>query len=176
MNTSQQTLQEKIAQLKATFINQLPARLEQMQTHIRLLIEDPERYVDVLPELHRAFHSLNGTGKSFGLMDLAALAQEAEALLMQLIEAPELLKNVQWDVQLQQILAQLVVHVNTYNPSAYSSEPLALAVAALKPINAPIVRSAAPLIYICDDEPEQVDYLAHQLQCFGYQIEHMIAN
>ena len=29
-----------------------------------------------------------------------------------------------------------------------------------------------PLIYICDDEPEQVDYLAHQLHCFGYEIQH----
>lgn len=172
MNTSQQTLQEKIALLRASFINQLPARLEQMQTHIALLIEDPERYVDVLPELHRAFHSLNGTGKSFGLMDLAALAQDAEALLMQLLEAPEQLKNVQWDTQLQHMLAQLVVHVNTCKPSVHSSEPLAVAVAAVKPVNPPVVRSAAPLIYICDDEPEQVDYLAHQLQCFGYQIEH----
>lgn len=171
MNTSL-SLHKKIALLKANFVSQLPVRLEQIQSHVTLLIEDPEGNAALLPELHRAFHSLNGTGKSFGLMELAALAQEAEALMMQRIETPDQYSCAQWAARLNELLQPLMIHVQTYKHVVQDDELLDVAVPEIEQPDVPVVKSAAPLIYICDDEPEQVDYLAHQLHCFGYQIEH----
>ena len=66
MSRHKPSLQEKIARLRASFVNQLPARLEEALEQMKLLKSDPEMNRVSAVELHRAFHSLKGTGKSFG--------------------------------------------------------------------------------------------------------------
>lgn len=176
MNTPQPTLQEKIAQLRASFIVQLPSRLQSIQAQIALLNDGAQADEALWSELHRAFHSLSGTGKSFGFIELARLAQQAEEWVLSVVEYPEHSAPADRIVQLHALLQPLLEHVQS-DPhplkleESFTDAPASLQPEAAQDAVAPS-KSTAPLIYICDDEPEQVDYLTHQLHCFGYQIEH----
>lgn len=173
MTIKKPSLQEKIARLRASFVEQLPARLEQAQQHLQLLKSDPEMNRVIAIELHRAFHSLKGTGKSFGYLDLAEVADQAETYTQQLIDLPANNLPSGWPDTLVHLMHQLAAQIQILAYTDLKND---------HPVDAPFfdveqtvsmrVSSASPLVYICDDEPEQVDHLASQLRCFGYQIEH----
>lgn len=176
MSRKKPSLQEKIAHLRASFVEQLPERLEQAQQYFNLLKADPEMNRVLAVELHRAFHSLKGTGKSFGFIDLANAADKAEAYTQQLMDLPANCTPSDWPDGLVSLMHQVTAQIQILAYSDLKDAP------ANKAVDAPFfdveetvgmrASSSSPLIYICDDEPEQVDYLAGQLQCFGYQIEH----
>ncbi|MDY0206845.1 MAG: diguanylate cyclase [Pseudomonas sp.] len=172
MNINQQPLQKKIAQLRASFISQLPARMDTIKSQVSMLVDDGCNNLTMLSDLHRAFHSLNGTGKSFGLFELSVIAAQAEALMMQLLDTPDELQREQWVTKLDVLMQALSIQVQAYahaeNEHQFAVEEV------LEPEHTSVVvlKDSVPLIYICDDEPEQVDYLAHQLHCFGYEIQH----
>ncbi len=172
MNTNQQPLQKKIAQLRASFISQLPARMDAIESQISSLVDDECNNLTLLSDLHRAFHSLNGTGKSFGLFELSVIAAQAEALMMQLLDAPDELQPRQWVVKLDVLMQALSIQVQAYANIENEHQFVAEEIPELEHTSTVDLKNSVPLIYICDDEPEQVDYLAHQLHCFGYEIQH----
>ena len=53
---------EKIARLRKTFLEQLPARIEHAEALLEQIKVDPSYHV-VCAELHRLLHSLKGTGR-----------------------------------------------------------------------------------------------------------------
>lgn len=173
MSMKKLTLQEKIARLRASFVNQLPARLDEAQEQMKLLKSDPEMNRVIAVELHRAFHSLKGTGNSFGYVDLAHIADQAELYTQQLIDLPANRTPSGWPGTLESLMHQLAAQVQILVYTDLNND---------HPADAPFfdveqtsslqITSDSPLIYICDDEPEQVNHLANQLRCFGYQIEH----
>lgn len=173
MGMNKPTLQEKIARLRASFVNQLPARLKEAQEQMKLLKSDPEMNRVSAIELHRAFHSLKGTGKSFGFIDLANVADQAESYTQQLIDLPVNCTPSGWPDTLIDLLHQLAAQVQIL---AYAdlknSHPQDAPFFDVEKTSSMHISSTSPLIYICDDEPEQIDHLASQLRCFGYQIEH----
>ncbi|GLR65183.1 diguanylate cyclase [Marinospirillum insulare] len=173
MSRNKPTLQEKIARLRASFVNQLPARLEEAQEQMKLLKSDPEMNRVSAVELHRAFHSLKGTGKSFGFIDLANVAEQAESYTQQLIDLPADKTPSGWPDTLVGLLHQLASQVQIL---AYAdldnNHPQDAPFFDVEKTSSMQISSDSPLIYICDDEPDQVDHLANQLRCFGYQIEH----
>lgn len=172
MSDNKQSLQDKIARLRASFISQLPERLEKIQAQVQLLIDDPENNQALLPELHRAFHSLHGTGKSFGLQALSQAAEPAESFIIQIIETPDPLRPADWTTSLNDFLEPLIAQVQIYSRLDNEIPAADEIIAEIKNDKIIVFKNTAPLIYICDDEPEQVDYLVHQLSCLGYQIEH----
>ena len=173
MSRHKPSLQEKIARLRASFVNQLPARLEEAQEQMKLLKSDPEMNRVSAIELHRAFHSLKGTGKSFGFIDLAKIAEQAESYTQQLIDLPVNRTPSGWPDTLEYLLYQLASQVQIL---AYvdlqNGHPQDAPFFDVEKTSSMQISSDSPLIYLCDDEPEQVDHLANQLRCFGYQIEH----
>lgn len=171
MNANQQPLQKKISRLRATFISQLPLRVEKIQSQVRLLIDSGDNDAELMSELYRAFHSLNGTGKSFGLMWLALAAQPAEELMGQLLNLPNGLRPAGWSTTLDALLLQLVTQVQLHSNLDNTYEQIGMTSLDFEDESAVVFNSTAPLVYICDDEPDQVDYLAHQLRCLGYQIK-----
>lgn len=173
MSMSKPTLQEKIARLRASFVNQLPARLEEAQEQMKLLKSDPEMNRVSAVELHRAFHSLKGTGKSFGFIDLAKIAEQAESYTQQLIDLPVNRTPSGWPDTLEDLLHQLAsqVQILAY-ADLQNGHPQDAPFFDVEKTSSMQISSDSPLIYLCDDEPEQVDHLANQLRCFGYQIEH----
>lgn len=173
MSMNKPTLQEKIARLRASFVNQLPARLEEAQQQMKLLQSDPKLNRVIAVELHRAFHSLKGTGKSFGYMDLANIADLAETYTQQLIDLPEDRTPSGWPDTLIDLMHQLAAQVQILAYTDLNNDhPLDAPFFDVEETSSMQISSDSPLIYICDDEPEQVDHLAYQLRCFGYQIEH----
>ncbi|HKM15684.1 MAG TPA: diguanylate cyclase [Marinospirillum sp.] len=173
MSSKKPSLQEKIARLRASFVEQLPKRLAQAQQHFNLLRSDPEMNRVLAVELHRAFHSLKGTGKSFGFIDLANAADKAEAYTQQFMDLPADCTPSDWPDTLISLMHQVAAQVQILAYSDLKNDCV---------LDAPFfdveetvaMRSSShsPLVYICDDELEQVDHLACQLRCFGYQIEH----
>lgn len=173
MSMKKPTLQEKIARLRASFVDQLPARLEEAQKQLKLLKSDPEMNRVVAIELHRAFHSLKGTGKSFGYNDLADIADLAETYTQQLIDLPADRTPSGWPDTLVNLMHQLAAQVQILAYTNLNNEhPLDAPFFDVEKTSSMQVSNESPLIYICDDEPEQVNHLANQLRCFGYQIEH----
>ena len=172
MNTNQQPLQKKIALLRASFISQLPTRLESIESQVQLLVDDKYNNLTLLSDLHRAFHSLNGTGKSFGLVELSVIAAQAEELMMQLLDTPNVLKLDQWAAKLDVLLQALINQVQAYKDLEHNHQSVIAETFEYEQKSESVLKDSVPLIYICDDEPEQVDYLAHQLRCFGYEVEH----
>ena len=173
MSRHKPSLQEKIARLRASFVNQLPARLEEAQEQMKLLKSDPEMNRVSAIELHRAFHSLKGTGKSFGFIDLAKIAEQAESYTQQLIDLPVNRTPSGWPDTLEDLLYQLAsqVQILAY-ADLQNGHPQDAPFFDVEKTSSMQISSDSPLIYLCDDEPEQVDHLANQLRCFGYQIEH----
>lgn len=173
MSANKPTLQEKIARLRESFISQLPARLEEAQQQMKLLKSDPEMNRVLAVELHRAFHSLKGTGKSFGFNELADIADVAEEYTQQLLDLPDDRTPANWPHALEDLFHQLTsqVQILVYTDLSHDHSG-----------DAPFFEMGhserlktsgdQPLIYICDDEPDQVDHLSYQLRCFGYRVKH----
>lgn len=170
---TKQPLQVKIARLRASFINQLPARLEKIQQQVQLLVADGAANNALMPDLYRAFHGLNGTGKSFGLMSIAAIAERAEQFLLPYTEDSTLPCSQAWGDTLQDFVAQMFAEISScYADMAGHDEHKHDAVVECRNSDVALFNNSAPLVYICDDEPEQVGYLAHQLSYLGYKVEH----
>ncbi|SFX52201.1 diguanylate cyclase [Marinospirillum alkaliphilum] len=173
MNVNKPSLQEKIARLRESFISQLPGRLDEVQQQVKLLKSDPEMNRVLAVDLHRAFHSLKGTGNSFGFVELAAIAGEAEDYAQQLLDLPDNRTPGGWPETLENLLHQLASQVQILIYTDMQND---------HPADAPFFEMGhgdrprsgvqSPLIYICDDEPDQVDHLGYQLRCFGYRVEH----
>ncbi len=175
MNASKPTLQEKIARLRASFIAQLPKRLEEAQQQFKLLKADPCMNRVAAIDLHRTFHSLKGTGFSFGFNELAAIASDAEDYTQQLLDLPDDKTPPQWPDRIIQLLQELASQAQILVYTDLRREhPLATP---FFEMNSQTEQQAASnqgkqrLIYICDDEVDQVNHLSYQLRCFGYQVE-----
>lgn len=174
MNSSKPSLQEKIARLRASFISQLPKRLEEAQQQLILLKADPCMNRVAAVELHRTFHSLKGTGYSFGFNELAGIAGDAEDYAQQLLDLPDERTPPEWPDRLIGLLQELASQAQILIYSDLRKD---------QPLETPFfemndVASAANqkstsnrLVYICDDEVDQVTHLSYQLRCFGYQVE-----
>jgi len=175
MNSTQPTLQEKIARLRASFIAQLPKRLEEAQQQLSLLKADPCMNRVAAVELHRTFHSLKGTGYSFGFNELASIAGDAEDYTQQLLDLPDESTPPGWPDQMIGLLqelasqAQILVYTDLRNDHPLQTPFFEMNEGQLGEATK---QSKQRLVYICDDELEQVTHLSYQLRCFGYQVEH----
>lgn len=169
MSNPAPSLHDKLTQLRERFIEQLPSRLaktaEQWQQS-RLSAEEQSRQA---PELHRFFHSLKGTGRSLGFERLAMLADQAEAALT----ADPLRQDI--DSYIPHLLKQL--DDEQHQLRSYQGQQKALAAINSFEIitqNEPLRNKRQRLIYLCDDEPEQVTQLIHHMRCFGHEVVHFV--
>ena len=163
------SLHDKLNQLRERFIEQLPPRLattkEQWQ-HSRLSAEEQTR---LAPELHRFFHSLKGTGRSLGFERLALLADQAETALTSCPTRSDI------DTYITQLLQQME-REQQHLRSHHGQQQALAAVNSFELTNQaePLRNKRQRLIYLCDDEPEQVSHLIHHLRCFGHEVVQFI--
>lgn len=173
MEVNKPTLQSKIARLRINFINQLPVRLEHAQQQMALLRAGSAFNRAASLELHRAFHSINGTGKSFGFMALAEIAERAEHYMQELVDLPDAQIPADWLTRLTGFLSQLSAQAHVLMDGDVTQGHLQDApYFELEGRDTEIFHTQSPLVYICDDEPEQVHHLVHQLRFLGYKVEH----
>ncbi len=149
-----ESLQAQLKVLRQNFIDNLPARLEGLESGLakwRQSLGEQE-----LSEFHRAVHSLTGAGATFGCDELSDVARELEQQLVN----PELAKQL--DV-VEDLLAKVRHAIQNVEPGdAMETE-------------VPYARIQVPvkgrLVYILEDEEEASRNLALQLDHFGYEAE-----
>lgn len=158
---------EKIAKLRAGFLEQLPARVAQARALLEQLIADPGNR-DAAVELHRFLHSLKGTGRSFGFRDLGTAAAQGEDVTAELLEAPAKPLPLKWQEKLSESLdyVEMIAGVlcSPDGCDAIKDEP-GFTMARAAPDD---VASGGRMVYVCDDEALILEQLASQLACFGY--------
>ncbi|WP_114972600.1 diguanylate cyclase [Rhodoferax ferrireducens] len=161
---------EKIAKLRATFVAQLPMRIERAHALFdRLQLDSGDQAAAV--ELHRFFHSLKGTGRSFGFRELGAAAAEGEDLAAELLKQPLAPEPPHWRKRLGECLDRVQMRIAGAG-SLFGSDADSADAGFTLPVSAgqTLTGKGARLIYVCDDEVLPLEQLASQLGCFGYEI------
>lgn len=162
----QDSFQERKRRLRASFIEQLPDRLRQARELLAALTTG-ERQDEPLSQLHLIFHTLKGSGASFGFDAINASAREAEQALREVLDgdrrlSPHLLADLRRHVQ---TLEELKLSVDS--AMAADSQPRF----ALPAQRAEETGSNHRLIYLCDDDTLLAQELSAQLGCFGYEVD-----
>ena len=166
MNEQRPSLHSRIAQLRKKFIEQMPGRVEEALRHLAILRADPNQSVTAA-NLHRFLHSIKGTGNSFGLTELGAIAANGEHLAARLLETPANVSAPFWE-ELTHVLSNISLNVETLCQHGVLSAQEYDAPCFELPSVDDSEGAGGRLIYICDDDLLQVEQLATQLQCFGY--------
>lgn len=166
------SLQEKLAKLRSVFVSQFPERQRQLKQHLEALqsqIGSTEQFKS-LQTLHLTLHSLKGTAASFGFNDLANLSEQGETLAQKALDKQEILAYIK---QLAQVVEHLQVELSK------PSQQVSLTTDTQGNFTETLVQESTgasfgklPLVYLCDDEPDQLSYLAEQLQSFGFRVQH----
>ncbi|MBF0214826.1 MAG: diguanylate cyclase [Magnetococcales bacterium] len=167
MSTPNPTVQERIAKLRATFIEQLPERIAQARDLLSRLRDAPGDPA-TLEEIHRFFHSLKGTGRSFGLQKLGVAASQAESWTASRIDSPVESITPEWLEQLERyldLLASMADRVDAENGGR--PEPARKIQKEYNEVYGMDRRGR--LVYLCDDDVLTLDQLASQLRCFGFK-------
>ena len=164
-----QSANSKIKRLRNMFIEQLPQRVEQIDV-AWLRLQDDINNVVAMTELHRAVHSLKGTGRSFGFRQLGVAADNIEALLNPYLGNSVVALSVDEMAQLNTLLFEFKEDVASIDVAADSGN---------NQLDLRYVRKNTDgdelphkLIYFCDDDELASEQLILQLKCFGYQINH----
>ena len=162
----QDSFQERKRRLRASFIEQLPDRLRQARELLSALTAG-ERQDEPLSQLHLIFHTLKGSGASFGFDAINASAKEAEQTLREVLDGDRRLSP--------NLLADLRRHVQTLEELKLSVDSAMTADSgprfALPAQRADEDGSNQRLIYLCDDDALLAHDLSDQLGCFGYRVE-----
>jgi diguanylate cyclase (GGDEF)-like protein len=161
---------DKIAKLRASFVEQLPTRVGQAHALFDRLKVDLGDHAAAV-ELHRLFHSLKGTGRSFGFHEVGLVAAQGEDLAAELLENPVAPASAQWLERLGGCLDLVTVCVAGICSSYGSDADRAEACFTLPaPTDQASAAKGVRVIYICDDEVLPLEQLTTQLACFGYEI------
>lgn len=168
MTTQPETVREKILRLRTSFMEQLPERIRQAREQMHLLYGQPDNLV-VIEELHRFFHGIKGTGRSFGMRELGVAAAQAESWTARLLESPEKRQLADWMEQMEKYFDLLT---SMGDKSALSLSSMEAAPSAWQAESMPQdISHPERRIYLCDDDPLILEQLSYQLQCFGFKME-----
>jgi len=161
------SFEERKARLRQSFLAQVPQRLQGIREHLAELARVQSRDEGTLKALHLLFHTLKGSGASFGFSRMSALAQEAEQALIQELEG-ECSATDRLLATLERVLSALEQLGTDPDSRSHRESPPSFAIVDQAPDEGNSRRQKR--IYLCDDDPVQVDYLSAQLACFGYQV------
>jgi diguanylate cyclase (GGDEF)-like protein len=166
------TAREKIAKLRATFLEHLPDRVAEAHALFERIKADTNDQAATV-NLHRLLHSLKGTGRSFGFRELGGLAGQGEALAAALLDLAVKAAPAGWQEQLAEHLEHMEM-VTTILALQDSSEEVGIEHVFALPTSTGygtepgIDSSGNRLVYICDDEALMLEQVAVQMGCFGY--------
>lgn len=155
---------EKLKSIREAYIKQLPIQVKAIQRAYDAYAVNPADE-DGREEIHRGLHTLRGSSASFGLSGLTSATSAAENL------AKEIFNNMgpldeSWHRQMKESLSRMMEEVARLSP-ADRMEPT--------PVEPSIVTSTCytkepKTVYLCDDDPHQLEYLSAQMECFGFNV------
>ncbi len=154
--SSQEKLKAQLEALRQNFIDQLPARLQTLESGLEkwsAAFDEVE-----LVEFHRAAHSLTGAGATFGCDQLSTVAR---ALELQLVSS-ELAKDIE---TVEKLLDEVRLAIGNAAQCVQAEPDLPPAV-----FNK-LVQNENCLVYIIEDEEETRNNMVVQFEHFGYAIK-----
>jgi diguanylate cyclase (GGDEF)-like protein len=162
MTVSPESLQHKLAELRRSYAEQLPAKLSQINETWRNLSAATAVDEALLPDLYRQVHSLTGSGATFGFTALSNAARELEALLKSTQSGPAFALTPPLASQISEKLAALLAAAQQPDQVVASAPPA--------PINQASAQHHNILVYLVEDDAELAAQLSLQLTHFGYQV------
>ncbi len=157
-DTANDSIEDKLARLKLNYASSLPARLDKLSALWQQADHSEDRG-EFHESLIREFHTLAGSGSSFGFPEVTRLAREIEHALQdgQTGTSESLADFVNQRIQALQAIAR-------QEPT--KAQP---AEAQTMTDNAALQENRRVFVYV--DEPQHIDELQDQLQHYGYRVE-----
>ncbi|MCA1908064.1 MAG: diguanylate cyclase [Magnetospirillum sp.] len=167
MENRSPSLREKVKQLRRTFLDKLPGTLSEARRLCDQLVRAPSDSA-TLDDLYRTFHSIKGTGASFGLMEISAEGAGGEQLLLQLQGLEAGGRGAELAGMLPGLEARILRLEELLKLARDQDE--ATAEAPSFALSATAQQKAGKRVFICDDDELQAETLSAQLSCFGYAV------
>lgn len=161
MPQTQQDIQARLQQLRADYARRLPEKLAQIASQWDYLCAQPPGMASY-EVLIREFHTLAGSGTSFGFPEVTRLARQLEQRLKATPD-PDSPPAADERAEIDALLKALR-HVAAHGPDSSVLESFAQ--------STEDGSSANPqLVYVLEDDPRLAEEIRLQLQHYGYQIE-----
>ncbi|MFH0730174.1 MAG: diguanylate cyclase [Pseudomonadota bacterium] len=164
MSTRVSFAADKLNKIRNAYIKQIPIQLEMIRRVYNAFILDPRGENDPA-ELHRRIHTLKGSSASFGLSGLSGAADAAEHLAKETMAADRP-PDESWQRRMRECLALMEAEAGKISPPQ-EMEMSPVKSAAFAQISG---EKTPKTIYLCDDDPHQRQYLAAQIECFGFKV------
>jgi diguanylate cyclase (GGDEF)-like protein len=163
-----ESFRNRKARLRAAYLAQLPERLTEAR---RVIAELPVGEHDSvrLDGLYVLFHTLKGSGATFGFQRISEVAKETEHAVRAAMDAggvvPAGLKDrlERWMDELDACQLAALVQTDPDGAPGFELSPG-------RPKAGDAVERREHLIYLCDDDPAFAEQMAGQLGCFGYRV------
>ncbi len=154
--TNKEKLKAQLDALRQSFIEQLPKRLDTLESHLQKWCQTWDESARV--EFHRAVHSLVGAGATFGCEALSNVTRTLEQQLVSVDLARDL------DV-VEAMLQQVRVAIQQVGQEV-DCEDFELPAAAV-----PRTSRCGRVVYLLEDAEKSGENLAIKLEHFGYKID-----
>lgn len=165
------TARQRIQTLRATFVEELPRRLDTINASWASL-QATSSDMDAVNALHRALHNLKGTASSFGFVELASAAEQAEACAIAALDTGTGTLTSECVTLVGEALAALRASIQVLLDASVSDPWEGPPTFSMQGDAA--VRDAPTngnMIYVCDDDPLLLAQITSQVACFGYQCQ-----
>ncbi|NEX21009.1 diguanylate cyclase [Thiorhodococcus mannitoliphagus] len=161
-----ESFRERKQRLRQSFIAQFPGRLARARELLAGLTSGTDPRAE-LETLHLIFHTIKGSGASFGFDSINASAKAAEQALREALDqnagvTERLILDL--DQELRTLEALDLVLEASPDPGPSFEIP------ARQAADGCTRERRQRLVYLCDDDPIIAQELSGQLSCFGYQV------
>lgn len=159
---------EKIARLRQTFINQLPERINEGKAIFEQVRQ--AQTTENIAHLHRFFHSIKGTSRSFGFENIANCILAGDEISTRLLNYPDTLPK-DWSTIIEHTFGALIHEAALLSEGDHTSPQNLGNLSYFNPqehVDETDSITHDKIIYICDDDRLATEQLATQLGFFGY--------
>ncbi|MFD2112751.1 diguanylate cyclase [Thiorhodococcus fuscus] len=163
-----ESFRERKQRLRQSFIEQFPGRLAKARELLAGLTPgaDPRAQLEAL---HLIFHTIKGSGASFGFGSINASAKAAEQALREVLDQDARVTE-RLILDLDQGLRTLEALDLALEAAACPDPGPSFEIPARQSVDACTRGRLQRLVYLCDDDSVIAQELSGQLSCFGYQV------
>src|SRR5579863_5442126 len=147
--------EKKLAVLREDYKNKLPAKMDELSSIWKRILEQPNP--ETLALFHLKTHSLHGSADTFGYSELGKTAGRLETLADTILKKPDLI------TENTAAINELLNELKTFTVKE-DQQPQVI-------LNKSAVVNQAMSIYLLDNDKTWANSLASQLTTFGYQIQ-----
>ena len=161
MPSPEEQLQQKLAKLKSVFVNQLPEKIESLQTHWDSIIKH-HWSKDATQAFHLIVHSLIGTSGTFGFTELSNKARQLETQIKTIIASQQ--TPTQEDIEILEHAFSSLCSEMLEDPDDYKNEEAETSI--LAPNSSEITK-----VLIVDDDTVLANITADHLRLHDFVVE-----